>query len=88
MAEVRAFVFANRPEDSFETLVQEQMATDGVRAYLWFVARCDTCDDYNVFGAFDCASKAQARRLARQYFGPESVVAFGVVPGRLGLKNV
>jgi hypothetical protein len=83
---VRAFVFSNSDDQDFDRTVQERMAEDGVRSYLHFVAMSDTSPDFNVFAVLDCNSKGQARRLARRYFG--SVVAFGELQGRLGLKNV
>jgi hypothetical protein len=83
---LRAFVFASTDDPDFDTEVENRMREDGVGSYLHFVAMSDTSEDFNVFAVLDCNSREQARRLARRYFG--SVVAHGVVPGRLGLKNV
>jgi hypothetical protein len=83
---VRAFVFSISDDPDFDMQVRERMTEDGVASYLHFVAMSDTSEDFNVWAVLDCHSREQARRLARRYFG--SVIAYGVLPGRLGLKNV
>jgi len=83
---VRAFVFTTSDDPSFDTEVEKRMKEDGVGSYLHFVAMSEEKSDFNVWAVLDCNSREQARRLARRYFG--SVVAYGVVQGRLGLKNI
>jgi hypothetical protein len=84
---LRTFVFASSSDDpDFDQSVERRMREDGLGSYLHFVAMSDTSEDFNVLAVLDCNTREQARRLARRYFG--SVVAYGVVPGRLGLKNI
>lgn len=83
---VRAFVFSSSDDPDFDKSVRERMAEDGVETYLHFVAMSEDSPDFNVWAVLDCNSRQQARRLARRYFG--SVVAYGELPGRLGLKNI
>jgi hypothetical protein len=83
---VRTFLFSNSDDPDFPTAVRESMTHDGVETYLHFVAMSETSEDFNVWAVLNCNSREQARRLARRYFG--SVVAHGVIKGRLGLKNV
>jgi hypothetical protein len=82
----RTFVFSRHDESNFDELVRERMRYDGMGSYLHFVAMSETSEDFNVWAVLDCNSREQATRLARRYFG--SVVAHGVIKGRLGLKNV
>jgi hypothetical protein len=83
---VRTFVFSSSDDPDFDKEVRRRMTADGVGSYLHFVAMSDTSEDFNVWAVLDCSSREQARRFARRYFG--SVVAYGVIPGRLGLKYV
>ena len=83
---VRAFVFTASDRSDFDEEVQRQMAADGVRRYLQFIAMSDqgASDGKNVFAVLECNSREQAELLAETYFG--SSIGFGVVMGPLGLK--
>lgn len=79
-------MFSSEDSDNFDREVQQAMAQDGTRRYLHFIAMSDSSPDFNVFAVLDCNSREQVRRLVRRYF--HSVTAYGVLQGRLGLKNI